>query len=214
MRVIYSLKDPLTSEVRYVGKADNLKKRVQNHYCPSNLSEKKHCSRWLAKLVRSGMKPEVIVLENLQDEDDWEEAERWWIAKYRGEGASLTNITDGGEGGATYGRLGKKNSEEHKRKISEARKGVPQSPETYAKLYSPEVKKRRSEATKAHWKKERAEGRKKKGQVHTAETKANLSAKHKGKVLTPEHKRKLCLAKFGQPPPIKRQIALLKKRRS
>lgn len=158
MRVIYSLADPRTDAVRYVGKADSLKTRVQNHLCPSNLRKTKHCSKWLASLVRDGLKPIVAELESLSDTADWEASERRWIKHFKDLGCDLTNITDGGEGGTTYGRRGKSNSTLHNLKMWRARKGRPITYEL-----TQELLKKRGVAIKAHWDGVRASGGKKRG---------------------------------------------------
>jgi hypothetical protein len=59
-------------------------------------------------------------------EDTWAEAEKKWIKHYRELDVGLTNFTDGGDkGAATYGRLGKKNSQEHIAKTRAGRIGKP-----------------------------------------------------------------------------------------
>lgn len=209
MRYIYGLRDPRTKKIRYIGKADNPKNRLQNHLCPSNLVRKKHTSQWLALLKRLGLKPILVILQELDNDEDWEAAERRWIKNFKDAGCDLTNITEGGEGGATYGRLGKPWTEEHRKRYTESRKGVPISAD--AKTHSPENRKKRGEAIAQHWKEVRARGGKKKGQVHTPESKARLSEAHTGKILTAEHKRKLSFAKLGRTWSVKRQLMALKK---
>lgn len=54
-------------------------------------------------------------LERVPPGADWIESERFWIAKYRNEGARLLNLTDGGEGLA-----GLPMSQSHKDKIAAA----------------------------------------------------------------------------------------------
>ena len=79
---------------------------------------------WIQSLVRSGLIPEIRIIEEIPDDRDWESREIHWIAHYKYIGCDLTNFTSGGEGAASYGRLGKKNSLEHKLKCSAARTGV------------------------------------------------------------------------------------------
>lgn len=121
---IYGLIDPRTKEIRYVGKSDNPVKRLRRHLGKKNIQKSFHAARWLRSLVEIGLKPEIAILEVVSGGENWEDRERHWIAYLRSEGCDLTNTSPGGEGGATYGRLGKKNSEEHKRNCSLARKGV------------------------------------------------------------------------------------------
>lgn len=141
---IYGLVDPRSNELRYVGKtsSDPLA-RVRTHLCRTSLKPKRHISRWLTGLLADGHKPEVFVIE-LVDEAEWQDAERFWIAYFRSLGARLVNITDGGEGVSGYRfsperreemRLrytGRVFDEEWRRRISEAKKGKPACPITAA----------------------------------------------------------------------------------
>jgi hypothetical protein len=90
---IYALVDPRDGEIRYVGKAKDLKVRLWGH-----LHEKArtHKANWIRSLLAAGLKPELRVLE--ETGDDWAERERWWIRHFRETGTQLTNYTDGGEG--------------------------------------------------------------------------------------------------------------------
>ncbi len=89
---IYALKDPSNGEVRYVGKTNDLRVRINQHLQDRSQS---HKSRWLRPLSEP---PSVEVLEILDADANWPERERYWIAHYRSLGARLTNLTDGGEG--------------------------------------------------------------------------------------------------------------------
>lgn len=104
MPVIYVLKDPVTDEVRYVGKTNDLTSRIRCHkWEKRHLKKRNHKVRWLRTLTAD---PTVEVLETVS-EDNWVERERYWIQHYRDQGARLTNIAEGGEGWTT----GKKHSE-------------------------------------------------------------------------------------------------------
>lgn len=86
---------PPPEVVRYVGKTANLAARLTHHL---GTYSDTHCARWIRRLRRNGGAPIMVVLEAANDEN-WQERECWWIARYRHLGARLTNITDGGEGG-------------------------------------------------------------------------------------------------------------------
>ncbi|MFH1573715.1 MAG: GIY-YIG nuclease family protein, partial [Acidobacteriota bacterium] len=95
---IYALVDPRDGEIRYVGKADNPKKR-----CAQHVREAQHKSdsteklNWLRELAEKGLKPEVRVLETIPLEE-WPDAEVGIIEQLRMEGAQLTNSAPGGAG--------------------------------------------------------------------------------------------------------------------
>ena len=91
---IYTLSDPDTGEVRYVGKANNAENRLKSHLRDS-LTRKSPLYSWVRKLTAKGKSPTMQVLR-VVDEVDWCEAEREAIACYRIAGG-LLNIADGGE---------------------------------------------------------------------------------------------------------------------
>lgn len=98
--VIYGLVDPLTNEVRYIGRTkQKLSIRLNQHLSlyPSNHgSYKKH---WIQKLKREGLKPKIITLKKL--ECTWEESyliEQSLIQEYIFKGFKLTNLEDKGSG--------------------------------------------------------------------------------------------------------------------
>ena len=94
MTSIYALIDPLTLQVRYVGKTRmSIQRRLANH-----IGSKKalHSSHWVHGLKDRGYYPNVIELESNLATDEWPEAEQFWIAYFRMIGADLTNYTKGG----------------------------------------------------------------------------------------------------------------------
>lgn len=96
MATIYCLVDPRTDCLRYVGRAANLLSRFSNHLAVSGV-EKTPKARWILKLLKLGLKPQLAIIEELP-EAQANDAERFWIASLRAAGAMLLNMTDGGEG--------------------------------------------------------------------------------------------------------------------
>ncbi|MBB5444642.1 MULTISPECIES: GIY-YIG nuclease family protein [unclassified Paraburkholderia] len=95
---IYLLRDPRTSEVRYVGKTvRSIESRLRGHISDSR-RQKIRVSRWIASLLAIDMRPLVELIEVAHE--DWQERERHWISFYRSADGTdnLTNHTDGGEG--------------------------------------------------------------------------------------------------------------------
>ena len=139
---IYSLSDPDTGEVRYVGKSIDVKRRFWTH-CREQKNDNTHRARWIAKLLRQEKLPMLTVIE-VVEEPAWQEAETKWIAYYRGLGCSLVNSTDGGDGGHNpppdvrekigMALRGKRFSESHRGKIAQALKGRVFTADTIAKM--------------------------------------------------------------------------------
>lgn len=188
---IYALVDPTNDCVRYVGKSDNPCKRLVQHLSEARQGSTTRKSRWLLKLERIALRPEIHILEEVPQEE-WILAEQEWIAHYRSLGIDLTNLTDGGDGTIGYvadplvtarraemlrGVTRKPHSEETKLKISiknKLRVGRPHTPEARAKISARQI------------------GRKMLPHVAEALRKANLGARR-----SDETKRKMSEAKLG-----------------
>lgn len=138
---IYGLIDPETLDLRYIGKSIRPLERLQNH-----MNERSNCHRshWLQSLKARGLKPEMVIIEEIHGAWPWQESERYWIALARKLGAPLTNNTDGGDGveglpaetrkrmaAVWKGRKHKPETVEKFRLINTNRKA---SPETRAKM--------------------------------------------------------------------------------
>jgi group I intron endonuclease len=168
--VIYALSDPRNGVVRYVGKANNPKRRLAMHLRKASKGqEHNHRICWLLGLIRAGIRPIISILETGIG-SGWQEAEKKWIRAFRDLGNDLVNATDGGEGTEGYVQ-----SMEHRAKISDAMKRT-MTPERRARIAETSL-----------------------GRRHTPESKAKLSAKHRGKTLSPEHRAKLGAAHVGNP---------------
>jgi hypothetical protein len=93
MTEIYGLLDPGTGELRYIGKANNSRKRLASHLRDSRRRDTP-VYRWIRKLLSKGLAPELVVLAEC---DDWKAKEIELIAKARGFGFRLLNVADGGD---------------------------------------------------------------------------------------------------------------------
>lgn len=131
---IYGLLDPISNQIRYIGKSVNTEYRYS---CHCNAQNKSRSGNWI-KSIRP-LKPEMIILEEVVD--NWQESEMFWIAYMKSLGARLTNVTNGGEG--THGRI---LSKEVKLKISKSKLGKQLSQESINKMI--ETKKNWSEEKK------------------------------------------------------------------
>lgn len=181
---IYTLECPTTGHVKYVGATKRLRRRYNCH-----VSDPRSCDKteWIRQLKLDGKRPIVGVLEVVEssNENDWQEAECFWIDTLRYYGCQLLNRYTGGN-------KGRRSCFETRQKMSLARKGKPFSATHKANLGSanrarvlpPEVIARMSALRK--------------GIPRSAETKAKLSKAHKGKTLSVEHRRKIGLAGTGR----------------
>lgn len=96
--IIYTLSNPRTGEVRYVGfTSKGARTRLKGHLDQARLKVT-HKDKWILSLLSIGLVPALTVLESGSG-DGWQEAEKRWIAAFRLKGARLANGTDGGDGG-------------------------------------------------------------------------------------------------------------------
>lgn len=113
---IYGLFDPETKELRYIGKTQaRLSSRLAHHIWRASNTHKK---QWILKLLRSGQKPEIDIIEECETNEELIKAEMHHIAQFKSIGCRLVNHTEGGEG-----CIGYKHGPEAKRKMSERLKG-------------------------------------------------------------------------------------------
>lgn len=90
---IYALCDPHDGAIRYVGKANDSKKRLASHLRDSR-RRNSPVHVWLRKLTRLGTLPELRVLAVTPD---WRKTERELIAVLRARGEALLNVAEGGD---------------------------------------------------------------------------------------------------------------------
>ncbi len=106
--IVYGLFDPITDELRYVGKTVNsIVARVTEHKSKANALIKRkasgnHRDNWVASLLRRGLEPNFSVLACCTSEEAALAAEIRMIALYTAAGFNLTNATSGGEGISGY----------------------------------------------------------------------------------------------------------------
>jgi hypothetical protein len=168
---IYGLYDPGNRELRYVGKTNNLTKRLWHHIRDAKKGQRTHKAAWTRKLLRNNLEPIISVIQETT-EKNWQADERACIARALHEGANLTNLTKGGDG-----LLGYSPSEETRRKSSEYNKSIGLLPPNWkGRKQSPEHIQKRVEARKAN-----------DNYGHSQETKDLISRKNKGKNLGNTH---------------------------
>ena len=163
--IVYSLVDPDSGLIRYVGKSTKGLSRPKSHCQPSRLRADPHTykSRWIKGLLAQGKTPDIFVLDICENTSELETSEKKWIAHLRKLMVPLTNSTDGGDG-----MSGHKPSAETRAKISAANKGKPVSPDHRAKI-----------------------GVANSGRSPSLEARAKMSAVHKGKPKSLWHRARI-----------------------
>jgi hypothetical protein len=130
---IYTLSDPITNEVRYIGQTKHsLEERLRGHLKGKGKTYRVH---WINSLKNKGLVPNIELIEEV-DKSIGSQTEIYWISMFRFWGFNLTNLTDGGETSTTKNiirskewcenirksKLNFKYSKESKLKMSESAK--------------------------------------------------------------------------------------------
>jgi len=151
---IYSLSHPITNEIRYIGKANNLKRRLQSHLYRY---ERAHKNNWVKSLQKENLIPKMEVLDIVPN-SEWDFWEQYWIAQFKAWGFRLVNLTDGGKGtlnisqevrnkiGAAH--KGKVVSQEMRQRLSVANLGKKHTVETRLKMSKSKIGHTLSDASK------------------------------------------------------------------
>lgn len=125
---IYGWCDPVSGDLRYIGKSNNPVARLKGHFAEARKNpSQNHRLNLLRKWALEQVRPQLILLLEVQKRD-WAFWERDLIAHFRHLGCDLVNGTEGGDGGDT-GWKGRKRSPEFCKKISEAKTGGKMPPE-------------------------------------------------------------------------------------
>lgn len=156
---IYSLHDPETGHLRYVGKAKDLQKRLKGHL---QASEVCHRTNLLKSWKTRGLKPLQFVVAEVP-ELEWPKWEIFYIARAKELGFDLVNGNAGGKGGQSP-------SKDTRDKIRASKLG--EKNPNFGKKLSPDSIAKRSAAV-------RGIKRKPFSEAHIA----NLSAALKGRVV-------------------------------
>lgn len=173
--------------VRYIGKANDPRRRFATHLRDSYASHK--CT-WVKGLLNKGTKPTMEIVDEVPI-SQWEFWEQHYMDLYRSWGFDLVNINDAGAGGSILSdaakkkmssRKGWKMTEEQRKKISDAKKGRKLSPEHAAAFASFWKGKNRTEEDIS---KKREAGKRR---VINPESVAKMKATLTGRKLSEEHK--------------------------
>jgi hypothetical protein len=124
-KFIYTLSDPNTGLVRYIGKTNNIKNRLKRHLNNNSLSTTTKKNNWIISLLRNNLIPIIEVLDEINSEEiDF--YEKFYISLFKSWEFDLLNGTDGGDGYDWSGRKHKKESNLKNKINSPHRKSVSQ----------------------------------------------------------------------------------------
>lgn len=181
---IYSLVDPRTNRIRYIGLSVNLYYRKKQHLDKSNKRTKgPHLLNWLNQLYELNLQPTFTIIDKCSVEK-LQERERYWIKYHKSIGADLVNISDGGEDFNCASST--------RQKISASLMGHEVLPETREKLRLAAIEQHK---TNPH--------------TYTEEQKKALSEARKGMKFTEEHKKNIGLAQKGTKRPNKKGLVIV-----
>jgi hypothetical protein len=95
MRYIYTLLDPDTMEIRYVGQTNEPKRRLNDHISSSinenSESYDTYKARWIRKIIKKNSLPIMNIIESCSSLEESNEIEKTYIEKLTNEGHRLTN---------------------------------------------------------------------------------------------------------------------------
>lgn len=97
---IYTLSDPETNEIRYVGKTNNISQRYRAHLNKAR-KHQTHKKNWIESLKNKKLKP-ILKIIDIVPIEDWIFWEKYWISQIKTWGFNLVNHTGGGDG-CTFG---------------------------------------------------------------------------------------------------------------
>lgn len=144
MYYVYAYFEPGHEKPFYIGKGKD--QRAYQHTCRCRITKlRTHFYNKLNNLLKKGVRPQIVLLQENMSEVSAFELEKWLITffKRRCDGGCLCNHTLGGDGGSGYKRqapvtpqererrrdaqLGKKFTESHRNNISKSHRGVKRS---------------------------------------------------------------------------------------
>lgn len=91
---LYTLSHPITKQIRYIGKANNARKRLASHMRDAR-RRTTPLYIWINQLTKQGLCPIIEVIATATD-DEWPNVERSLIDQYRTNGHDLLNVAPGG----------------------------------------------------------------------------------------------------------------------
>lgn len=93
---IYTLSEPRTGAIRYVGATSQKPtQRLHGHKVSAKTRNSSPTHKWINSLLDEGLEPIMDIVDS-GNVDTWEAKEKHWIQSYKDAGCDLLNQTDGG----------------------------------------------------------------------------------------------------------------------
>jgi hypothetical protein len=97
INLIYTLTDPITNNIRYIGiTSKTLKIRLSGHCAQKKTNKRK--VNWIKNLKKNNLKPIIMELDSFETYEEALYFEQYWISQFKIWGFNLLNLTIGGEG--------------------------------------------------------------------------------------------------------------------
>lgn len=98
LEYIYTLSDPITNVVKYIGKTNDISNRFKRHISDYYLNESNsNKNTWIKNLKSKNLLPIIEILDFGESEFIYD-LEVYWIDQFKQWGFELVNMTDGGDG--------------------------------------------------------------------------------------------------------------------
>jgi group I intron endonuclease len=148
---IYTLSDPNTNIVKYVGKTINPKIRFRTYIKQAKKGKRNNLViNWVKSLLKNNMEPKMEIIDEI--DGPWEWLEQYWISQMKAWGFKLKNMTDGGDSNPMDNLQNRVKVSNHMKNlikssewcenISKSKKGVPvhsdEQKDKYSKMNSGE----------------------------------------------------------------------------
>lgn len=176
--IIYGLQDPITFEIRYIGKSCSGFSRIRRHFRDSEdkYDKNKHKINWIKSLKNKGLLPNILIIQEHMNHEFLAKAEAYWIDYFFKQNCPLLNISLGGEQIRLSESTKLKISANSLKWFSNPENKKLQSDAIKKSLSTPECKKRKSDIQKERW--------------EDSEYRKNISRKRQETWLNPEYKKK------------------------
>ena len=93
---IYTLSDPISDTVKYVGKTINPKERYRTYIKQAKNGKRSNLViNWVKSLLKNDLTPKMDIIDEVIG--PWEWLEKYWISQFKTWGFKLKNMTEGGD---------------------------------------------------------------------------------------------------------------------